>query len=397
MISLRKFLIITKNSLKLLFIVSISAAFAVSCKNRTDSRVEGILRDSDRNVLRLEYLDINKTVLIDSTQINKNGKFRFRFNVDQPGLYILKNDNGRIINLLVAPGDNISIEGDYKELDKNYIVMGSPESELIRQLVEKLNDTRDQIKVLDANYSSSSEYTEIQINEYLIRRKEILKEQRDFSISFIIDHLSSLASIYALYQKISPDDLVLNENRDIQLMKIVADSLSVRYPGSDFVKTFVNDARSTEKRYKNLIGLQAKFSAAQNGLPDISYPDPSGNLRSLSSLKGKTVLLYFWSVYSDISRQQNPGLEKTYRKYKTKGFEIFAVCVDKNSDNWLKMIRFDELSFINTVGSDFLDSDAAHTYNVRGIPANFLLDRKGSILARDLYGTELEKWLDNKL
>jgi thiol-disulfide isomerase/thioredoxin len=120
-------------------------------------------------------------------------------------------------------------------------------------------------------------------------------------------------------------------------------------------------------------------------------------MRSLSSLKGKTVLLYFWSVYSDVSKQQNPLLEKIYKKYKNKGFEIYSVCVDKNPESWLKVIKFEDFSFINTFGPDFPDSETAHSYNMRSVPANYLLDTNGNIIGRDLYGAELEIWLENKL
>jgi hypothetical protein len=61
------------------------------------------------------------------------------------------------------------------------------------------------------------------------------------------------------------------------------------------------------------------------------------------------------------------------------------------------MIKFDELTFINTIGPEFPDSEAANAYNMRSVPTNYLLDKEGNVMARDLYGTELEKWLDNKL
>ena len=382
------------NKIVLFLLLSV---IAVSCKNKSNTEIQGQFRNTQKNSLKLEYLDINKTILIDSIGLKKDGSFSFKLTVDQPGLYILRNEDGKIISLLVSPGEDIRIEGDYKDFDRHYSVMGSTESEFIRQLVEKLNDTRAQFKMLDSTYKADPSVSGDKIAEYLKHRKDIIKEQRDFSISFIIEHLSSVASIYALYQKLNPEELVLSENKDIQYMKIVADSLSVKYPGSSFVTSFVHDARAAETRYNNLIGLQKKMKQAEAGIPDISFPDPSGAIRNLSSLKGKIVLLYFWSVYSDESKKQNPVFERIYRKYKNKGFEIFAVCLDTKPDNWLKMIKFDELSFINTFGPEFVDSPASRIYNLQAVPANYLLDREGNILARNLYGSELEKWLDNKL
>ena len=379
------------------FLLLICAIIPASCKNKPNTSIEGNFRSAENKVLMLEYLNINQSELIDSLGIKRNGNFKFKIFVDQPGIYTLRNENGKIINLLISAGEKLTVKGGYNEFDKDYSVVGSPDSEFLRLLAQKLSDTRNQLKLLDETYKKATNPDEFQTNEYLIRRNGIIKNQRDYSISFIIGHLSSLASIYALYQKFTPQELVLNENRDIQYMKIVADTLSVKYPNSVFVSTFVNDARSAEKRYSNLIGLNKKIQEAHTGMPDIKYPDIKGNIRSLSSLKGKTVLLYFWSVYSDPDDKLNPAIEKIYRKYKNKGFEVFAVCIDKNSENWLKMINYDELSYINMLGSDFPDSEAAHAYNLRTIPSTYLIDKEGNIIARDIYGIELEKWLENRL
>ncbi len=375
-------------------IAAVIISLLVSCKNRPNTVIEGTFTSAERKYIRLEYLDISKTQILDSVRIKANGSFRFRSYVDQPGLYILRNESGKIINLIVSQGDRIKVSGSYEEFDKGYRVSGSKDSEHIRKLVEKLTETRNRLRELDSAYSGQDGAA---LNEYRIRRYTVIREQRDSSISFIIGHLSSMASIYALYQKLNPDELVLGENRDIQFMKIVADSVAGKYPGSPFVQTFVKDARSSEQKYLNLISLQQKIHYSMDGLPDIKLKDLSGNSRSLNSLRGKTVLLYFWSVYSDIAKEQNPVFEKIYRKYKSKGFEIYAVSVDSNTDAWSRIVKYDGLSFINVSGPEIPDSEIAHAYNLRSVPANYLLDKEGNILERDLYGPELEKWLDNKL
>lgn len=123
-----------------------------SCGKNSNTVIEGNLRNAERNALTIEYLNINNTVMLDSIRIKKNGDFKFKILVEQPGIYILKNEDGKIINLLITPGENISIDGDYQEMDKKYSVKGSPESENIRLLVEKLTDTRSKLKLLDASY-----------------------------------------------------------------------------------------------------------------------------------------------------------------------------------------------------------------------------------------------------
>ena len=134
-----------------------------------------------------------------------------------------------------------------------------------------------------------------------------------------------MACIYALYQKLGADQLVLGNNRDIQYMKIVADSLSKKYPDVPLVKSFIYDARSAERRYFNMLGLQEKLSTASTVMPDIELPDVQGNLLKLSSLKGKTVLLYFWSPRSENYKTRNQDILETYLRYKNLGFEVYSV------------------------------------------------------------------------
>ncbi len=368
-----------------------------SCGKRPNTVIEGTLTNGARKYLYLDYLNIDETKKIDSLRIRKDDSFRFRFHLEEPGIYMLRNEHGKLINLLPSPGEDIKVQAAYTGMNKNYTVSGSAESEYIRQLVEKLDDTRERLANLDETYSSFSNVTENQASDYINQRKSIIKEQRDFSIQFIIEHLNSLASIYAVYQTISPGQFVLGENRDIQYMKIVADSLSDKYSGVPLVESFVRDARKSEQKFYTAIELQKKLNDAHYGLPDLKIPDPEGDTIALSSLKGKTVLLYFWASSSLPSREQNLKLKDVYEKYKDQGFEIYAVSLDNNKSRWKQAIRYDELPWINVSELSFPNSKATSVYNVKKLPASFLLNEKGEVVARDIYGRELQKWLDNML
>jgi peroxiredoxin len=212
--------------------------------------------------------------------------------------------------------------------------------------------------------------------------------------------LNSVASIYALYQTISPGQYVLGENRDIQYMKIVADSVSTKYPEAPFVKSFVADARSSEQKFYTVKALNEKIKSgnlASTQIPDLIIPDTKGDSISLTSLKGKIVLLYFWASQSEDSRKMNLSLKKIYDKNREKGFEVYAVALEKDKDQWKKTIRFEELDWINVNELTFPASRAAMLYNVTNLPTSFLINKQGDIVARDIYGSELQKWLDNLL
>jgi len=368
-----------------------------SCKNKRNTVIEGTLSSGARKYLYLDYLDIDKTTKVDSLKIKKDDNFKFRIHLDEPGIYILRNENGKLINLLPSPGEHLTIQANYAEMNRDYSVSGSKESEYIRQLVEKIYNTRDRLSKLDEMYDSLSNVTQDQASDYINQRKAIIREQRNFTIQFIIEHLNNLASIYAVYQTINPGQYVLGESRDIQYMKIVADSLSDKYPDVKLVDSFVDDARTTEQKFYSAVELQKKLNNASYGLPDLRIPNLKGDTIALSSLKGKTVLLYFWASSSRASREENLSLKKIYHNNKDKGFEIYAVSLDNDKTQWRQAVRYDELPWINVSELTFPNSRATAIYNVKKLPATFLLNSKGEVVARDIYGRELQKWLDNML
>jgi peroxiredoxin len=143
-------------------------------------------------------------------------------------------------------------------------------------------------------------------------------------------------------------------------------------------------------KLNNLIAQSAVNS------PNIKLPDASGIERDLWSLHGKCVLLHFWSAKDRTSRIQNEVLVELYAKFKHKGFEIYMVSVDDDMTAWKNAIAEDQLTWIN-VGDMKGSISALLNYNVRSVPANYLLDKEGKIIGKNLKGPELNAALSKVL
>ena len=126
---------------------------------------------------------------------------------------------------------------------------------------------------------------------------------------------------------------------------------------------------------------------------DFSALSPEGKSLKLSNYYGNYLLLDFWASWCGPCRRENPNLVKVFNKYKSKGFNIFAVSLDQKKENWTNAIAKDNLTWIHVSDLKFWDSAPAKLYAVRNIPSNFLIDPKGNIIGQNLRGEELEKVL----
>ena len=146
---------------------------------------------------------------------------------------------------------------------------------------------------------------------------------------------------------------------------------------------------------------QKRIESAQNSsvgvgspAPEIILNNPEGEAVALSSFKGNYVLLDFWAGWCAPCRRENPNLVKAYNKYHGKGFEIYQVSLDKAKDEWIRAIKTDNLNWTHVSDLKFWASPIAKLYYVRSIPANFLIDPDGKIVARNIRGQALEQKLN---
>jgi len=384
-----------KRSIPILIVLIIGFTGFACKSNRT--KISGLISGGEGAKLTLERLDVNRTSLVDSIEIDKNGSFTLNLDLDEPELYILKSETGEILNLLVSPGDKISIKTSYDTFGSAYSISGSAESEGIRLLVEQLEQTRNDLDSLQLVAASIADPENPQMELVKNTYAQAIVKQKRFTIKYLVEHLGSLSSVYALYQKYDGESLVLNMEGDLQYFKAVADSLESSYPNSSLTKSLRMDIEQREATFKENAHLNTLLDMADenSGMLDLSIPDRDSKEIALSSLKGKVTLVAFWASGNRGSIQALIQLQSTYLKYHEKGFEIYAISLDNNKISWMNAIDFNEFDWINVSELSFPDSKAALLYNISELPTTYLINREGDILAKNLYGRTLETWLDN--
>ena len=220
---------------------------------------------------------------------------------------------------------------------------------------QKLNKKQAAIKVFDL-------YTGMQVLYY------------DEQCAFVKENPSSLVSLYLTQEAVGNEmDAAKGEPMFLMLSPALQNS-------------------EEGKQLKERITIGKKTMVGVKAI-DFSQPDMNGKMISLSSFKGKYVLVDFWASWCGPCRAESPNLVKAYSKYKEKNFEIFGVSLDQSKDKWLKAVNDDQYTWTQVSEVKGWETAVAQEYGIEGIPFNILVDPNGYIVARNLRGEALEKKL----
>ncbi len=377
--------------MKRFLVIFLTFLVITGCHRNESFTITGTIRLNPGKSLYINRVNINTPVFLDSARISRKGKFRFKINAKDPDFYQLGYSPTEFITILAKPGEKINIGFEGEKLYNNYMISGSEGSEKVKMLELRLAETKNKLDSLGKCYEKASKEPGFDEKGPAINNEYInaIKDLRKKNIEFIINNLRSMASIMALYQKIDNNTYVLYDMHDLQYLKLVSDTLSRIYPNSPHVKALTEDLK---KELNNMYSqkIQSIAKARPELKLDPNLKDINGRRVSLSSLKGKVVLLTFWSASSKECVAENLQLKELYRRYRNKGFEIYQISLDPKEDVWKNGVRFDELPWISTREDDPLNPVNARLYNVQALPANYLYNRSEEIVASDLHGQALQ-------
>lgn len=360
---------------RIIHIFIVIAVFAMSsCSNKPGFEIEGTVQGAENKMVFLEKIT-GQAIVIDSFQIGANGKYKFVGSTEKPGIYRLNFGNVRALDLLLDNSAKVEVNIDANMSMDEYEVKGSEASLKIKEINKILYDTYKQVQALQNEYASLQEDKEAEQKVKVLEQKyqEAMDNQVKTIKAFTEKDNGAIIDFYAVSY------LNIDENYDF--IKSIVDKHKADIAKSEYTQQYADKFAT----YANL--------AIGNVAPDIVMNDPNGKEIKLSSLRGKVVLLDFWASWCGPCRQENPNNVKLYKQYKDKGFEIYGVSLDKKMEDWTGAIMQDQLTWIHVSDLKFWNSSAAAAYKVEAIPATFLLDKDGKILAKNLRGEELSAFL----
>ena len=370
--------------MKKLFFAVIAMTFALSSCQKSKVDINGRFVGSDADMVYLEHATTLEQKLIDSVKLAEDGSFKLKIEdaASTPALYNIV-FNGERVPLLLSAGEKVTINAAGNIL-RNYTIEGSQESMLIHSFNKEYVEGVIKLNEILSKYTAQDLTQEQQVElakQYTQLRNEIKRAQ----LRFIIEHKENIAAVYALYQRLPNDKNLISDDSDVIYYRTVAEGIEQSYPESPYLSIL----RSQIARMDAQLNLLAEMKTVN--FPEIAMQDMYGNVQRLSSLEGKVILLHFWSAAIGNSNAMNADLKEVYAKYKEQGFEIFQVAVDTSKALWINTIQEQKLPWISV--SDLLGetSPTLGAYNITNLPANFLIDREGNIVGKNLAGDSLEK------
>ena len=366
-------------STRLLTVLGLCMFFLSACNYSSDFTVKGVVAGADGQLMYLENVGISNVVTLDSIKLAPGGKFKFtEKRPEYPDFYRLRLNN-QLINFAVESTETISFVADAGTFATSYSVEGSENSKAIKAIT---------LAQLDANQAISrlrKEYEDKMISDTTYRMKVLAAADayKEVARKYIYSAPMSTAAYFALFQQI--DGLLffdLYDRKDVKAYGAVATSYNHTYPESPRSKHLYNLTLQSMKvlraqrpvDYSNVETKEISFL-------DIELPDVRGEVVKLSTVApGKVVLINFTAYQMEWSPALNMALGELYTKYHDQGLEIYQVSLDSDFHFWRNGAS--NLPWVTVHDPQSVYSQVAGLYNVKQLPALFILDRKGNLVKR---------------
>jgi peroxiredoxin len=328
-------------------------------------------------------------VILDSAVLKDKGAFTLRGRANEEGIYRLMIENGPDV-IIINDNNSIRVHVDVNDY-RNYTVQNSPASQSLHSLFENY---RAKDSVISTTFKNIESLRVVPGQDSLV---EVMKTANDRQIDdlnnmlkkFVENSPSPAATLYAIG--------IASQTIPGEEIKALVENTSKKFP-----------EHSGVAKVKSMIAIKTAPAAASEPAassypllnkqaPDLTMTDVNGKTLSISSFKGKYVLVDFWASWCGPCRQENPSVVAAYNQYKNKNFTILGVSLDEDKAAWKKAIAKDSLTWSHMSDLKQWESAAVSAFGFEGIPFNVLIDPQGKIIASSLRGEDLPRKLGEVL
>jgi peroxiredoxin len=376
------------NRLSLLLVIVITALLSCNAKNN-EARysITGTIQNSENKKLVLQEVpfDGKEMITLDSVTLKKDGKYNFDFISKTEGLYILAIENDSIHNfsiVFVNDEKNIQINADPGKME-TYLIKGSKTSESLLAFLKEYKSKDIGI------FETMNKLAELQNANGAGAAIDTLQKERNIKIAdlntFTQNAINNATHPSMIYYLLGLSMRSMETSQVLALAKAAAEKTKSEAL-VNFATSLGNQIQSNVKPGAIAIGQPA---------PEIALADPKGKIITLSSFKGKYVLVDFWASWCGPCRGENPNVVQAYEKFKKKNFTVLGVSLDESKEDWEDAIKADNLNWQHISDLKKWESTVVSTYKIEGIPYNVLVDPNGIVVATELRGPALEEALNN--
>jgi thiol-disulfide isomerase/thioredoxin len=363
-------------NLRNLFFILLISSF-IACGNSINKEkptksgftVTGVVKNA-KGSINIQEITNTGLFLLDSSVILSDGTFELNGTVKEKTFCVIRLPKGDVITL-VDSNSNFEINIDADQIDA-YTVKNSVENTDLKTLMNINSQSSADLRKLEQKYATIYGNNMPPAAEQDIIRLQFdsITQSNEIQLRVAIDKMNSIVPFFATNFMMPEADFAFLNGIDKKLFS--------KFPNSKYALVLHNRVQ----------GMAA--TALGSVAPEIKLNDPYGKEFSLSSLRGKIVMIDFWASWCAPCRKENPNVVNIYNKYHDKGFEILGVSLDNNREKWMNAINADKLTWYHV--SDLLqwNTPLLKTYNFESIPHTVLIDKEGKIIATKLRGEALE-------
>ncbi len=376
---------------KVFIALLVLAMISCTSKSGTSFIVEGTVRNTNEQIIYLEQNLANseRPLIVDSSKISSNGKFKLETATKEEGIFSLRAGHASLpFAVIINDTKKITIDADLSNPNNIYNVTGSTASEELIRFDHMIGRQLNLLSHYSQHYDSVARLKAFTVSQH--STLDSLKQIDSIGYESTASEMKNY--VYEITQKNISPSLTIYTVTTFQQM---ADRYGMRGFTPTEVAEIVNKAVS---KFPDNTTLQDWKKTLRPGkAPEFALADTSGQPLSLSSFKGKYVLIDFWASWCRPCRMENPNVVAAFNQFKGKNFTILGVSLDTAKQSWINAIHMDGLTWNHVSDMKGWESEAAGMYGVQSIPYNLLLDPEGNIIAEDIRGKNLFETLNRVL